>query len=84
MRFDVSENLVRLAFLGLIIGFVFLIINGVASLAVPFAISFLLAFMLQPMVNGIEGLGLPRIIAALLSLLPVVGLFFFVTYTIIP
>ena len=60
MQLDLSTTLVRLGFFALVAGFVFLIVSGVTALLAPFAISFLIAFLLVPFVNWTEGLGIPR------------------------
>ena len=84
MQLDLSTTLVRLGFFALVAGFVFLIVSGVTALLAPFAISFLIAFLLVPFVNWTEGLGIPRAAAVLVALSLLGGSFFLASYTIVP
>ncbi|MCB1173319.1 MAG: AI-2E family transporter [Leptospiraceae bacterium] len=65
---DLSGLFVQLVFLSLVLGFFLIIMNGLASLAMAFMIAILLSFLLNPLVNFVESIGLPRIAGVLLSL----------------
>lgn len=65
-EFDLSTNLVRLIFLSLVGAFLFIIVNGLANLSIPFFFAFIIAFLLYPLVDFFESLGLPRLLAVLL------------------
>jgi len=76
---EISTHITRLIFFALVIGFFFFLIYGIAALTVPMAVALLLAFALLPLVDFLEGLGLPRILAVCLA----VGLLIGVTYLLI-
>ncbi|MCB1304822.1 MAG: AI-2E family transporter [Leptospiraceae bacterium] len=79
---DISTHVVRLLFFGLVIGFLAVTLYGLQALVIPIGLSFLLTFALNPGVNFLEGLGIPRILSVVLVLLVfiggVVGLFSFI------
>lgn len=72
-RFEISTLIVQTAFFGLVLGFLLFMAAGVAMLAAPLALAFLIAFALNPAVDFLESLGLPRILATTLALLLFVG-----------
>ncbi|MBE7438354.1 MAG: AI-2E family transporter [Spirochaetales bacterium] len=60
---DFSTHIVRLLFIAIVLGFVALVTYGLTALAVQFLFALILAFLLTPAVNGLEGFGIPRILA---------------------
>ncbi|MCB1140522.1 MAG: AI-2E family transporter [Leptospiraceae bacterium] len=80
--FDISTHVVRLLFFGLVMGFLAVTLYGLQALIVPIGLSFLLTFALSPVVNFLEGLAIPRVLAVAIVLLvfigAVVGLFSFI------
>jgi len=65
---DFSTHIVRVLFIAIVLGFVALITYGLTALAVQFLFALILAFLLTPAVNGLEGFGIPRILAVLFVL----------------
>lgn len=66
---DLSTHVVRLLFLGLVVGFAVFIIYGITALSLPILLAFLLTFLLRPFVDFLEGLGLPRLLGVIIALL---------------
>lgn len=70
---DISTHVVRLLFFGLVMGFLAVTLYGLQALIVPIGLTFLLTFALSPVVNFLEGLAIPRILAVTIVLLLFVG-----------
>jgi len=73
MRAELSNTFVQLLFFALIVAFVVFMIAGMTALAAPMAIAFLIAFALNPLVNFLESLGLPRALSAIAAIAFVAG-----------
>lgn len=65
---DISTQIVRLLFLSLVIGFTLFIIYGITALSMPILLAFLLTLALRPLVDFLEGLGLPRLLGVVIAL----------------
>lgn len=83
-RLDISTHLVRLFFFALIAGFLWINLYGIAMLAVPIGISFILAFALSPGVDFLEGLGMPRFISVILVLVIVIFAGYLLVALVVP
>ena len=82
--YNFSNNIVRLLFIGLVAGFIFIIFNGITELYMAFFVSFLTAFLLNPAVNFIESFGLPRLLGVFLIIISLVFLIFVFIQFIFP
>ncbi len=71
-RPDISTHLTRFVFIALVLCFIAFLIYGVQTLALPIAVSLLLAFALNPAVDFLEGLGLPRALAVFIAVMMLV------------
>ncbi len=84
MRGDISNFLVQLLFFGLLGAFVLFMIAGVTTLAVPIAIAFLIGLVLNPLVDFLEGLGIPRFFAVFFVFIGMIVLLVIVVNLIAP
>lgn len=84
MRGDISNFLVQLLFFGLLIAFVLFIIAGITALAVPIAIAFLIGLVLNPLVDFLEGLGIPRFFSVFFVFIGMIVLLVIVVNLIAP
>jgi len=66
---DLSARIVQLIFFGLSIAFILLALYGVKELSIPIAIAFLLTLMLNPAVDFLEALEIPRLLATIVVFL---------------
>lgn len=83
-KISISNNIVRLSFIFLVLGFVFVIITGVTKLYLAFFIAFLVSFLMNPAVNFIESFGLPRILGILLLVFLVSGIGYMFFQFVVP
>jgi len=63
--FDLSAQIVRLIYFALFFGFLFLIFFGITSLIAPLIFALVLAFLLNPAADFLEGIGLPRFLCVI-------------------
>ncbi|MCE9598099.1 MAG: AI-2E family transporter [Spirochaetia bacterium] len=66
---DLSARIVQLIFFGLTGAFLLLTLYGIKELSIPIIIAFLLTLLLNPLVDFLEGLDCPRILATLIVFL---------------
>ena len=79
------DRLVRIAGIWLLVGAVLLLIDYLSSVLLPFAVAWLFAYLLYPIVKKVEKyLHVPRAVSIILTLLIVIAVISGVTYLIIP
>ncbi|MBL8018951.1 MAG: AI-2E family transporter [Leptospirales bacterium] len=76
---DLSARIVQVIFFGLTAAFLLLTLYGIKELSIPIAISFLLTLLLNPLVDFLEGLDCPRLLATFIVFI----LFILFMYTIL-
>ena len=80
----ISTNIVRFVLFVLFLTFAFLISYGIYALSIPLGISLLLAFLLTPIVDFIEGLGIIRIVSVGITLALLVLVFYIILQLLVP
>lgn len=76
---DLSARIVQVIFFGLTAAFLLLTLYGIKELSIPIVIAFLLTLLLNPLVDFLEGLDCPRLLATFIVFL----LFILFLYTIL-